>query len=258
MLPFRFLDLPQELRNEIYEYDLESCSRVRFVKKGRLVSNSGLQFVCRQIDNELATLLINTAHAGRGKLVFPVNDFDFKPALIKALQWLMSDTSVDSVTIRLSMTKSWSSFPTLDGLPRWCKFINEISKRDKAFEIMYTIGSVQDAPRAEMFLYSLVGNEPSGPPGRALLSMIWSFLTWYADIVEETGTELEVNDFKERVQNMKFMMESVGMVLEGPLAETPQQTYVYGLAEMIQDAQEACRIADEHFGDYDFDADLRT
>lgn len=73
---FRFLDLPAEMRNLVYEH-VANDSDARVKRHGDLASCSGMTRVSRQIHQEYQSVLKTKA----AEIVIPVMDFNFAPVV---------------------------------------------------------------------------------------------------------------------------------------------------------------------------------
>ena len=145
---FPFLDLPAELRNNIYEKVCEAEPEAFLIKRGRgnLASRSALPRVCHQIRNEFNSILYLCA----GELIASVTDFDFQHIVTfinrlsdMELRSLLPTTDVPS-SREMSVELIFEDSPDYSLLERWVKRMQHPTKKGTNVAISYTVlGSSQ-------------------------------------------------------------------------------------------------------------------
>ena len=140
--PSNFLDLPAELRNNIYEYDIHNTKTTLPRKaRGRLVSDSPSTRVSRQIREEFQGILYAAAPTIQAK----VTDLNFGHMIrffntvsdhdLSSLPKIL-DRSVPVLDIQLHFTDSCSANP--EGLLRWLLRSEKPSKRGTKVDTSYS------------------------------------------------------------------------------------------------------------------------
>ena len=138
--PFRFLDLPGELRNVIYVNVAQQSTAV--VKGRRLTDRSGLLEVNTQLYDEYLPLLI--LHAS--KIQLGVTNFDFRD-VVRFLNGLstselnalptVTKPSTRKIEITLTVTKIASNYEDL--LRRWLNRAGHTAKKGAMLDINYKL-----------------------------------------------------------------------------------------------------------------------
>lgn len=244
--PFEFLKLPQELRDEIYNYALEDCDSLFLSEKDRVVSSSKLHLVCREIDTQMVALLVKAVADGRRKIICTVVDFDFKPLIVTLNWWVdaMKDfkETNESTTeenpgqpelgVRLSISEAWNRAPALDSLRKWYQWVNANSNDGLGIDIEYLSGNIENVKRTGDLLKSFVYGDGSHPrhgsvsrhiygeygqpqPPRELVRMFASFEAWSVDYSESSVYDQRAEKMKEvDLETLKYLDEDFADTLE--------------------------------------------
>ena len=144
--PFRLLDLPPELRADIYEKVIEDNPIAFFSRshpKADLLSTSPLVFVNKQIREEFKGTLYM-----RGTLTTTVRDFDFGPLIgflnrmddrdVKLFEGAQENSNVlRKAVITLLVQVFCPEYPKY--LARWVKRMDDLTKKGASIEFEYEI-----------------------------------------------------------------------------------------------------------------------
>lgn len=196
-LPFRFLDLPQELRDNIYRYYLQDANTFYLVEKGCFVPpHSSLHSVCHEICEQISAVVTSVALLNMKTVVCTVFDFDFKTA-VEALEWLESSKKAFSsaeekptLMMQLCVSEEWTYKSCLHSLAyEWYPFVYQNSKQGLRINIDYVFGSIDNAKRNDydsLFAWRGISN-----PRHEMLRQSLSFVAW-----DDLQTELWLRDMR--------------------------------------------------------------
>ena len=134
--PFRFLDLPDELRDHVYRYCISNRKAYIVMKgksRGTVVSEHGLGSVNRQIRHDFAYLLAREAHAVVARIT------DFNPHAISRFFKLYrtNNTPGRRLIIYLSITPGWQKLVDIDAFERSVRWFSDQSAAEGGFDVRY-------------------------------------------------------------------------------------------------------------------------
>lgn len=150
--PFRFFDLPAELRNHIYAYVAENCTV--YLKQTTPVAPKSLTQVSRQTEEELLPILLLHAPAIHTTVI----DYDFRhivtflnrltAAELDSLPTL-SSSATRKITIRLQFRRLDFRRKKVDAtlLKRWWNRIAHPTKNGAMLDYKYTVHLSEPCPR---------------------------------------------------------------------------------------------------------------
>lgn len=145
--PFRFLDLPVELRDNIYQMVLDAEPEAYLSKRfrGRLITRSALAWVNRGIRSEF----LSTVYVYAGNINAVVKDFDFQHIVTflnrlsdKEMRLLVDGPSSRCLNIELSFSSTFTgnveseAFHLLD---RWLRRLQHPTKKGTNVLTTYTV-----------------------------------------------------------------------------------------------------------------------
>lgn len=145
--PFRFFDLPAELRNLVYEHITDQCKGIPILHRGRLGDRSGLLDINDRLRDEYQHVYLLRA----GKIWLEVVSFDFRHVVtfinqlsdgeLSALSTL-SHCKESKICIKLNFTR----LPELERdtglLNRWLNRVGQATKKGSMLDMEYSLGSL--------------------------------------------------------------------------------------------------------------------
>ena len=117
-------------------------------------------------------------------MVARVCDFNFKPlnvaldSLMKTSKQMTEESNKPTLLVQLSISKAWCRSPSIDGYPKWCKWVRDNSKGGTGITVDYQIEEVEDAA-ATYKLLDVLGRSQYQDPSWELFPIFLCFETWY-------------------------------------------------------------------------------
>lgn len=162
--PFPLLDLPAELRNNIYEKVLENQPKVYLSKRtrGNLASQSALARVSRQVRNEFLPVMYLCA----GEIIASVQNFDFRHIVTflnrlsdKEMTALVETPSSRKMKIELTFTSSFRSNRFSEEfalLHRWINRLEHPTKRGTKIDATYVVVEYNGKADYSVFKFAVI------------------------------------------------------------------------------------------------------